>query len=130
RARDRALRPVAVDATPVDVDALLDVAEGLDPERVGEAARRVDREDEHLAAEPRRSGNRRRCRHRGLPDAAGSAEHHDLARREQRFEPWYAGHESSCPSWWATMRVTRSPWSRTNRYGSRSNGRSTAARNA
>jgi hypothetical protein len=62
---------------------LLDVAEVLEAERVGEPARRVDREDEYLPAETRGGGDSGRGGDRRLADTTGTAEHDDLFRREQ-----------------------------------------------
>ena len=64
----------------------LDVAEGLQPEGVGEAPGRIDRQHEHLAAVVH-------CRHRGgrrgggrLPDAAGAAVDDDLLGGEELLD--------------------------------------------
>ena len=62
------------------------VAERLEAQRVGEALGGVDGEDEHLAAEARRGGERGRGRGRRLAHATGAAEHHHLAGGQQRGE--------------------------------------------
>ncbi len=100
------------------------VAERLEAEGVGEAAGRVDREHEDLAAGAHGRAQRGSRGDRRLPHATGAAEHHDLACREQRLQVGRprrrtlggAPHApSSLARASATIRVTRSPWSRTNR---------------
>src|SRR5439155_19449743 len=83
------------------------VADAVEPERGGETARGVDREDERLTAQPRRGAERGGGRDRRLADAAGPAAHHDLLRGEQLLERGQC--PSSAPSASATMRVTRRP---------------------
>jgi hypothetical protein len=75
------------------IDAALDVAERLDAERVGEPARGIDCEHEHLPADSRRRRDRGCRRDRRLAHSAGPAEHRDLARREQRLERLARGHQ-------------------------------------
>ena len=98
-------------------DAALDVAERLETERVGEPPRRVDGEHEHPAAELGHRGDaprRRRsssCRRHPTRRTRRSPGRRAAARGSTRSPA------SSAARWSATMRVTRSPWSRTNRYG-------------
>ncbi len=90
-------------------DALLRVADPLEAECVGEPLGRVDREHEHLAAEPAR---RAECRGRGdsgLAHATGAAADDDLLRREQGLEARGRHSPSSWLSASATIRVSRSP---------------------
>ena len=119
-------------------DAVRAVAEALEPERGREAAGGVDREHEHLAAEVHGRAERGRGRDRRLADAARTAEDDDLLGGEQLLERdrprrcrrigARAHSPSSAPSASATMRVTRRPCARTNRYGTYSSGRSTDCR--
>ena len=106
-------------------DAVRAIAETLEPERGREAARRVDREHEHLAAEMHGRAERGGRRDRGLADAARPAEDDDLLGGQQLVErdrgvgrrPAGVHSPSSAPRASATMRVTRRPCARTNRYG-------------
>jgi hypothetical protein len=98
----------------------LDVAEGLEAQRVGQALGRVDGEHEHLAAVVDRGHRRDGGGGGGLPHAAGTAVDHDLLRGEEllhragRTLARAAGHQypSSSARCSATWRVARAPWLR------------------
>src|SRR5690606_33940695 len=106
-------------------DLRLHVAEGLEAEGVGEAAGRVDGEDEDLGAQAGGGHGGRRGRGGGLADAAGAAADDELPGGQQLVEGGgrgggaAAGHQNpgSSARWAATCAVARAPWLRWNRYG-------------
>ena len=109
----------------------LDVAELLEPERVGQPPRRVDGEHEHPAAEMD-GGHRRRGRGGGgLADAARAAGDDDLLGRQQRLERrrsvdvGSSAVERARPRASATV-ASRTPWWRVNSSGTYTSGTSPA----
>ncbi len=65
---------------------LLDVAEPVEAEGGGQAAGRIDGDDQHPAAEADGGHGRRGRRGGGLADAAGAAHDHDLLGGEERLD--------------------------------------------
>ena len=102
-------------------DADFVVPDPLQPQRVGQPARRVDREHQHPAALLDHRRGRQRRRRRGLAHAAGPAGDDDVLGGEQLAHGLGRrgrgrGHSpSSSPSAWATWRVVRAPKLRTKR---------------